>query len=236
MSDATDSPQAPPPAVVPLFALPGLFLFPGTAVPLHIFEPRYIQMVEDLLDKNGRFVLGTVVPGHEHEILGAPPVHAIAGLGEIARHERGADGRFVIFVVGLKRVKLTEVTSDRDYRKVAIEPLPERLVAPGETQQLRRELMAALKARTSSITLPKNVPLGQLTDLLLLHLRLDVTTMIDLYSRLDIAERARGALERHAVTPIPPPERKRGAKETGRDPGKSDDEPAGGPATDPAAS
>ena len=207
MTEATDSTPAPPP-IVPLFALPGLFLFPGTAVPLHIFEPRYIQMIEDLLDKNGRFVLGTVVPGHEHEILGAPPVHQIAGLGEIARHERAADGRFVIFVVGLKRVKLTEVTSDRDYRKVAIEALPERLVAPGETQQLRRELTAALKARSSTVTLPKNVPLGQLTDLLLLHLRLDVTTMIDLYSRLDTAERARGALEKHASTPLAPPAEK----------------------------
>jgi Lon protease-like protein len=208
MTEAKDSPPAEP-AIAPLFALPGLFLFPGTAVPLHIFEPRYIQMIEDLLDRNGRFVLGTIVPGHEHEILGAPPVHEIAGLGEIARHERGADGRFVIFVVGLKRVKLTEVASDRDYRKVAIEALPERLVAPGETQALRRALTAALKARSSTVTLPKNVPLGQLTDLLLLHLRLDVTTMIDLYSRLDIAERARGALERHASTPLPPKEKPR---------------------------
>ncbi|MSR46307.1 MAG: hypothetical protein EXS13_04475 [Planctomycetes bacterium] len=213
MSDATDTPAAPPP-VVPLFALPGLFLFPGTAVPLHIFEPRYVRMIEDLLDRNGRFVLGTIVPGHEHEIQDAPPVHAIAGLGEIARHEHYKDGRFLIFVVGLRRVKLTEVTSDRPYRKVEIASLQERLVPPGETQQLRKELMAAVKARATGVVLPKNVPLGQLTDLLLLHLRLDVTSMIDLYSRLDIAERARGALERHASTPIPPPEIKRdgGAK------------------------
>jgi hypothetical protein len=40
--------------IVPLFPLPGLFLFPGTALPLHIFEPRYRQMVEDLLDTSGR--------------------------------------------------------------------------------------------------------------------------------------------------------------------------------------
>jgi Lon protease-like protein len=210
MTESTHAPRPAPTApVVPLFPLPGLFLFPGTALPLHIFEPRYKQMVEDLLDKSGRLVLGTVVPGHEHELLGSPPVHAIAGLGEIARHERYPDGRFLIFVVGLARVRLTEVSSDRAYRKVEVVPLPEQQARKEESPQLRKELMAALKARSPSIVLPRNVPLGQLTDLLLLHLRLDVTSMIDLYSRLDIADRARGALDRHATTPLPPKEAKK---------------------------
>src|SRR5262245_23824108 len=128
MTDSIDvgSSTRPPPLphrVVPLFPLPGLFLFPGTALPLHIFEPRYRQMVEDLLDTSGRLVLGTVMPGHEKEVMGAPPVHVIAGLGEIARHQRLNDGRFVIFVIGLTRVRLSEVDSDRPYRKVEVAPL-----------------------------------------------------------------------------------------------------------------
>ncbi len=214
MSDTGDvtasTPARPPPhRVVPLFPLPGLFLFPGTALPLHIFEPRYRQMVEDLLDTSGRLVLGTVMPGHEKEVMEAPPVHCIAGLGEIARHQRLDDGRFVIFVIGLARVRLSEVTSDRPYRKVEIARLAERAVPPSEADALRRDLLAAVTARSPSITLPPDVPLGQLTDLLLLHLRLDVTTMIDLYSRLDVAERARGALEHHARVPIPPPQKQK---------------------------
>jgi Lon protease-like protein len=208
MSDSSDSPgdatKTARPRPVPLFPLPGLFLFPGTALPLHVFEPRYRQMVEDLLDRNGRLVLGTVMPGHESEVMGAPPVHTIAGLGEIARHERLSDGRFVIFVIGLTRVKLAEVASDRMYRQVEIEPLNERPVPPGESDALRRELHAAVKVRAPTVTLPKDIPLGQLTDLLLLHLKLDVSTMIDLYSRLDVTERARGALEQHAKLPVPP--------------------------------
>ena len=191
--------------VVPLFPLPGLFLFPGTALPLHIFEPRYRQMVEDLLDTSGRLVLGTVMPGHEDQLLGAPPVHCIAGLGEIARHQRLEGDRFLIFVIGLTRVRMSEVTSDRPYRKVEVEPLRERAVAPSEADALRQELTAALKTRAPSAVLPADVPLGQLADLLLLHLKLDVTTMIDLYSRLDVAERARGALAMHAKLPPSPP-------------------------------
>jgi Lon protease-like protein len=208
MSDPIDITTAQarslPHRVVPLFPLPGLFLFPGTALPLHIFEPRYRQMVEDLLDTSGRLVLGTVMPGHEKEVMGTPPVHVIAGLGEIARHQRLPDGRFVIFVIGLTRVRLSEVESDRPYRKVEVAPLNERPVPPSEADALRRDLTTAVKARSPSVVLPADVPLGQLTDLLLLHLKLDVTTMIDLYSRLDVAERARGALEQHAKQPIPP--------------------------------
>jgi len=210
MADRTDARTAArsrPDAhkVVPLFPLPGLFLFPGTALPLRIFEPRYRQMVEDLLDTSGRLVLGTVMPGHEKAVMGAPPVHCVAGLGEIARHERLADGRFNIFVIGLTRVRLSEVESDRLYRKVEVAPLAERPVPPSEADALRRELTAAVKARGPSVTLPPDIPLGQLTDILLLHLRLDVTTMIDLYSRLDVADRARRALEQHARMPITPP-------------------------------
>ena len=99
-----------------------------------------------------------------------------------------------------------EVASERLYRKVDVTPLKERPVPPSESDALRRELLAAVNLRAPSVTLPKDVPLGQLTDLLLLHLRLDVTTMIDLYSRLDVAERARGALAQHAKLPKTPEE------------------------------
>jgi Lon protease-like protein len=206
-SDPLESTAEPLPApVVPLFPLPGLFLFPGTALPLHIFEQRYRTMVEDLLDRSGRLVLGTVMPGHEPELMGAPPVHGVAGLGEIARHERLEDGRFIIFVIGLTRVRLTEVKSDRPYRQVEIVPLREKPVPRAQSDALRRELHAAIKARSPGIKLPAQVPLGQLADLLLLHLRLDASTMLGLYSEIDIAARARAALERHAKMPIPPPE------------------------------
>ena len=187
-----------------MFPLPGLFLFPGTALPLHIFEPRYKQMVEDLLDRSGRFVLATVLPTYEKELAATPPVHPIAGLGEIVRHERLDEGRFAIFVVGLGRVRLEEVPSDRLYRQVAIHPLSDRPVPPDDAPTLRRDLTAALKVRAKGIPLPADIPLGQLVDLLLLHLRLDSTTMIDLYSRLDIADRGRAALERHLALPPPP--------------------------------
>jgi hypothetical protein len=47
--------------VAPVFPLPGVFLFPGQIMPLHVFEPRYRQMIEDSLDGPGRLVIGTVL-------------------------------------------------------------------------------------------------------------------------------------------------------------------------------
>src|SRR5260370_6859992 len=101
-SDATSTrpPRALP--VVPLFPLPEFFLYPRTVMPLRIFEPRFQQMVEDLLDTSGRLVIGAVVPGHERELMGAPPVHPVAGLGEIVKHEHVPDPHHPTLAIALQ--------------------------------------------------------------------------------------------------------------------------------------
>ena len=210
-SDATSTrpPRALP--VVPLFPLPEFLLYPRTVMPLRIFEPRYQQMVEDLLDTSGRLVIGAVVPGHERELLGAPPVHPVAGLGEIVKHEHLPNGHYVIMVMGLQRVRMNEVPSARLYRKVVVEPLVETAVPAEAVDEFRRQLVAAVVARAPGVPLPPDMPLSQLADLLLLHLRMDAATKIELFSRLDVLARARGALEQHArlaptkPPPMPPP-------------------------------
>jgi hypothetical protein len=195
--------------VVPLFPLPNLFLFPGTVMPLHIFEPRYRQMIEDSLDGPGRIVIGTILEDHHDEISGSPPVHDIAGLGEIARHERLPDGRFVIMLVGLARVRVQEVPTDRLYRKVEAAPLEEVPVEGGDEEALRDELVDAVLARTPDLRehaekLPEDMPIGHLTDLLLLRMQLPQEAMQQLYSELVVADRARSALAEHARRPLPP--------------------------------
>ena len=197
--------------VVPLFPLPNLFLFPGTVMPLHIFEPRYRQMMEDSLDGPGRLVIGTVLEGHTDELMDSPPVHEIAGLGEIARHERLPDGRFVIMLVGLARVRIQEVPSERLYRQVEAAPLTEIPVRDEDQDELRSRLVEAVLARTPDLRanadkLPGDMPIGHLADLLLLRMQLPQSAMQRLYSELDVAERAKHALEEHGQRPIPEPE------------------------------
>ena len=183
----------------PLFPLPDVWLFPRVVMPLHIFEPRYREMIEDSMDGPGRIVMGTIVPGHEDEMPGAPPIHAVAGVGEILRHDRTEDGRFVIQLLGLERVTIRELESDKPYRRVAYEPLQEPPASEEEDAELRPALLEAIQARLrKTVEIPGDAPLGVLADILLIRLELPHAELHGLYAQSDPVRRARGALAAHA--------------------------------------
>ena len=206
------APRPPELRETALFPLPNVYLVPGAFLPLHVFEPRYRQMVEDSLDGPGRIVMGTVLAGYETELAGAPPVHHVAGLGEIVKHERLSDGRFLIVLFGLARVRIREVPSERLYRKVLPEPLAEIAPADGVLESLRADLERAILARnTDLLNVPKTLGLGNLADLLLMQLHLPASRMLPLYSDPDVARRATAALAEHALHPLMPPEGEAGS-------------------------
>jgi uncharacterized protein len=184
--------------VAPLFPLPNVFLFPGCVMPLHVFEPRYRQMVEDLLDGPGQVVMGTLEQDHAGEIFGAPPVRPIAGIGEICRHERLPDGRFLIWLFGLSRVRIREVASVRLYRRVAVEPFEE-IAPPREREpELRERLRRAILARCEqSAQIPAELPISCLADLLLQRLGLLQPEMEALFEEVDVETRAQCGLQLH---------------------------------------
>lgn len=210
MSDSNEpNPELPkvvaPPILVPMFPLPNLFLFPGTFMPLHIFEPRYRQMVEDCLDGPGRIVVASVLEEAKDSLNGSPPVYEVGGLGEIARHERLDDGRFMIWLAGLARVQIVgEEHSERLYRKVLVRPLCDQPITAAAEAELRPRVAEAVLARTPEIlNVPPEVPMGHLVDLLLLRMGLPQSLMQDAYGRLCIEDRARRALELHRLRPAP---------------------------------
>ncbi len=120
-----------PPRVLPLFPLPDVVFFPGTKLPLHVFEPRYRQLVEDVIRERWWIAVPLLRPGHLGEIEGAPPFHDLAGAGRLTRYTRLPDGRFQVLVEGRARVRLSEVASERLYRKARAVTLPE---AAGELE------------------------------------------------------------------------------------------------------
>jgi len=193
--------------VVPMFPLPGVFLFPRQLMPLHIFEPRYRQMIEDCLDGPGRIVLATLTESSaESQALagvGDPPVFPIAGLGEIARHERLEDGRFLIWLFGLTRVQVYEEPTDTPYRKVRYEALEETTSVDSGNEELREQLSTAILARTPKfLNLPDDIPIALLADLLLQRLKLPPASMELLFAEMNTKRRARRALAEHERTPI----------------------------------
>ncbi|MBN2490892.1 MAG: LON peptidase substrate-binding domain-containing protein [Planctomycetes bacterium] len=202
-SDPTASELPAPGLVVPLFPLPDLILFPGVLLPLHIFEPRYRQMIQDLLDRSGKLVMGTVLGPHREALAGAPPVEPMAGIGQVENYQVLPDGRFLVLLRGVARVHVEEVPSDRLYRKVAVHPAEETpLSTPGEEEALGAELAAAIVAHSKQeIELPEGVPVAQLADVLLILLGLPAVTLYRHYANLDVGARARAALEIHRKSP-----------------------------------
>ena len=112
---------------IPIFPLPDVVLFPHTMLPLHIFEPRYRQMVQECLACDKRLAMGLLKAGWEKDYYGRPPIHTVAGAGEIVQHEELSDGRFNILVRGTMRIGITaELPPDLPYRVVRARPLADR--------------------------------------------------------------------------------------------------------------
>ena len=186
-----------------MFPLSDVWLFPGLALPLFIFEPRYQQMIEDSLDCSGRIVIGTVQKGHECEMPGSPPIYPIAGLGEIGRHERRPDGCFVILLVGLSRVHTEEVESDRLYRRVRVRPVEEHEVDENNATRLRERLLKAIKERAGEPQkLRGDVGLTHLVDLLTLRLPLPHGVLCRLFGELNLERRIEAVLTEHGRRPL----------------------------------
>lgn len=112
---------------IPIFPLPDVVLFPHTLLPLHIFEPRYRQMVRECLAGDRRIAMALLRPGWENDYYGRPPIYPIAGAGEIIQHEELPDGRFNILLRGTMRIGITaELPADKPYRVARARPLPDR--------------------------------------------------------------------------------------------------------------
>ena len=102
-------------------------MFPHSVVPLHIFEPRYRQLLDDALDRVGQLVTATTHPDAEEEQPhDPPPLLPVGCVGQIVDHERLPDGRYNILLQGLCRVEieqLNEATDERLYRMGRLSPV-----------------------------------------------------------------------------------------------------------------
>jgi uncharacterized protein len=101
----------------------GMVLFPGVALPLHIFEPRYRQLVEDCL--SGEPAFGVSLITHGKETGGGERRSDIATLTRIIDVHRFDDGRFALTTIGLSRIRVLGWYADDPYPQAEIEPWPD---------------------------------------------------------------------------------------------------------------
>ena len=102
------------PNKIPIFPLSNFIIFPNTNVPLNIFEPRYIQMVDDSMQ--GNRMIGMIQPKKKNNQI--PQLYNIGCMGKITSFNETNDGRYLIILNGISRFKiLEEVKTDKLYRE-----------------------------------------------------------------------------------------------------------------------
>ena len=111
------------PETIPVFPLSGALLLPRAKLPLHIFEPRYLQMLEDAMKTKHRLI-GMVqprdVPGSDEKRL-----HSIGCAGRLTGFSETEDGRYMITLSGVSRFRvLQEITGFTPYRRCTVDWTP----------------------------------------------------------------------------------------------------------------
>jgi len=108
------------PKIIPVFPLSNFIIFPNTTVPLNIFEPRYLDMVNDSMKSNK--LIGMVQPKNSKDQNGVPELHDVGCLGKITSFRETEDGRYLIELKGKIRFKIiNEVNTDKKYRSVEVD-------------------------------------------------------------------------------------------------------------------
>ncbi|MGL4975436.1 MAG: LON peptidase substrate-binding domain-containing protein, partial [Bosea sp. (in: a-proteobacteria)] len=136
------------PVTVPLFPLNGALLLPRGQMPLNIFEPRYMAMIDDAL--MGHRCIGIIQPDGDDEGKTVPALQKVGCLGRITQLAETGDNRYMLTLTGVSRFRLVEelsVTTPYRQARAAYEPFISDFVArAGEEDVDRRALLAALKS------------------------------------------------------------------------------------------
>ncbi len=108
------------PDVIPVFPLPGALLLPRARLPLHVFEPRYLAMLDDALKTETRLI-GMIQPDRMSEKAGGAGLHRIGCAGRVTQFSETEDGRYMITLSGLSRFRVTEeVEGFTPYRRCKV--------------------------------------------------------------------------------------------------------------------
>lgn len=203
-----------------LFPLPNLVLFPYVVQPLHIFEPRYRQLMADALD--GDQLIGTALlrPGWEEIYHEKPPLYPVICVGRIIQEQQLPDGRYNLLLHGLARARIIEEIPDQKlYRTARVEVLEEiEIGIPSLEKELRQQLGDRVQEWVATQgevleqlkqLIQSNLPLGTLCDIFSFALGLELEVKQQLLEEVDVKRRVQLLLQQlttsgHEDQPRPP--------------------------------
>ena len=158
--------------MVPLFPLPNVVLFPRVFLPLHIFEPRYREMVRDALAADRIIGMVLLRSGGAAGGVDNPAVFATGCAGRITHCEQLPDGRYNIVLRGLHKFRIIEEDRTRSYRRASVETLAEPDAEDG-LRDGRRRLERLLTGARSNLKLPAGMDSADLVNALSQYLEFD---------------------------------------------------------------
>jgi len=205
---------------VRLFPLPELVLFPHAMQPLHIFEPRYCEMLLESLSSDRLIAMATLSGGMGQAGAVSPPIAPIVCIGRIVSHARVEGDRHNILLVGTKRARLRrELDAGRTFRMAEVDVIDDIYPASGTAGRdgLKRELLDAFgEIVPAAPNVQQNLHelmagqmgLGPITDIIAYTLPFETADKLELLGEANVDDRARalvrllksGAIELHSVT------------------------------------
>lgn len=193
--------------LVRLFPLPNLVLFPHVIQALHIFEPRYCEMLTEALESDHLITMALLVPGWENNYQGTPNLAKTVCIGRIISHTPTDDGRHNILLAGLRRARIIEeLDVNTSFRQARVELMPD-YVPPDFEDSMnkhRKTLLGLFKSvipidaansKTFADLLTQQLPLGILTDIIAYAVNLPVDVKQQLLGEANVQIRYETLLE-----------------------------------------
>lgn len=202
--------------LVRLFPLPNLVLYPHVMQPLHIFEERYREMLEDALAGDQLITMAVLEPGWETDYDSRPPISEYACLGKVVAHHRLDDGRYNLLLLGVQRVEIVkELDPLRSFRQARVELIEDcyDFSSAGARKQMQEQLLSAFRSHLPcACELPEQLesmlssqlPLGLLTDLAAYALPLAAEVKLALLAECRVRQRTEillGEVKKLATAP-----------------------------------
>ena len=191
---------------VRLFPLPSLVLFPHAMQPLHVFEPRYCEMLADALQSDHLIAMATLT-GSGAPSKSDPTIAKTVCVGKIVSHVEREDERHNILLVGIKRAQVTaEIDAGRCFRIAKIDVLDDIYPPSGDTRrsEIRSDLLSAFGEvipATASVQqglselLAGSMGLGPITDIISHTLPLAVSMKLRLLAEPNVDRRAKQLIQ-----------------------------------------
>lgn len=194
---------------VRLFPLGDLVLFPHVVQPLRIFEPRYIEMMEEAVAGDQLIAMAVLQPGWEADYEGDPPIHPTVCIGRILSHSLQSDGCYHLLLAGVARANIVrEHDRQRQFRIADVDLVNEcglTTISTEKEEMLRTALLEAFR-RLDQPTLADEeivkrllddeVPLSVLTDVIAFAVPFTVHEKQTLLDTASVAERAYWLIDR----------------------------------------